>query len=114
VSEEQQQDPRSERIARNQSLFREVNEQIAQLAERQDRSDLPILCECGRLDCADTVTISAAEYEKARADGRRFVLLPGHDLPEIERVVARTENYVVVEKLGDAEGVARDLDPRAP
>jgi hypothetical protein len=38
---------------------------------------------------------------------------PGHEIPDIERVVARQPTYFVVEKQDpDAEEVARETDPR--
>ena len=69
MSEGERQDARIERVARNEVLFREVNERIAELAEQQGRSDLPTLCECGRSECADSVMIAAADYEAVRAEG---------------------------------------------
>jgi hypothetical protein len=42
-----------------------------------------------------------------------FAVVPGHELPQIERVVKRTSNHLVVEKQEeDAEEVARETDPR--
>jgi hypothetical protein len=38
-----------------------------------------------------------------RADNDRFVLVPGHEDPQIERVVERSEGYVVVDKRPEAE-----------
>jgi hypothetical protein len=38
---------------------------------------------------------------------------PGHEIPDIERVVARHPSYFVVEKQDpDAAEVARESDPR--
>jgi hypothetical protein len=53
------------------------------------------------------------EYEAVRRIPTHFVVAPGHDVPEIERVVEKTERYVVVEKVGDAGGFAVQLDPRS-
>jgi hypothetical protein len=41
-------------------------------------------------------------------------VLSDHVYPEVERVVAEHENYVVVEKLGIAGRVVKKRDPRAP
>jgi len=38
-----------------------------------------------------------------RTDNDRFALVPGHENPEIERVMDRTERYVVVDKRPEAE-----------
>jgi hypothetical protein len=48
-----------------------------------------------------------------RAGAAQFVLVPGHEIPAIERVVERAASYVVVEKVGDAAEVAEETDPRA-
>ena len=53
------------------------------------------------------------EYEAVRAKATRFAVAPGHEIPDIERVVARHPSYFVVEKQDpDAAEVARESDPR--
>ena len=53
------------------------------------------------------------EYEAVRANATQFAVAPGHEIPDIERVVARQPSYFVVEKQDpDAEEVARETDPR--
>ncbi len=37
-----------------------------------------------------------------RSDPARFVVAPGHDLPEIEAVLLQTHAYEIVLKRGDA------------
>ena len=113
MAEHDEQVARSERVARNESLYRQVNEQIAELSEHQRQANLPVLCECGHLSCSRTIEVSAAEYAAVRADPTHFILLPGHEMPEFERVVAEGTGYVVVEKIGDARSIVRGLDPRA-
>jgi len=48
-----------------------------------------------------------------RAGARRFVMLAGHEIPELERVIQRLGQYVVVEKTGEAGDEARERDPRS-
>lgn len=101
--------------ARRQVLFREVNEQISKLTGLLNDTEYWLLiCECSNDGCAEAIEISAAEYETVRADGARFVVLPGHELPEVERVVKRNGRYLVVEKLGQAAEIAHAGDPRHP
>ena len=69
-------------------------------------------CECGRLRCNMLVELTLSAYERVRQDPRRFVLEPGHELPEAEVVVERQPAYIVVEKVGEAGKVAEDSDPR--
>ena len=103
----------SERQGRNESLFREVNERIAELNQTfqvEGRSEF--LCECGREECKEPVSISIGEYETIRRASTRFFVLPGQEDASVESVVERSERYVVVEKIGDAAEEADDLDPR--
>lgn len=102
---------RGARLAHNEALFREVNERIKEFAE--DVDTLVLMCECGELDCKDVLEVTPAEYEAIRASGDRFFLVPGHEDAAFERVIERTARFVVVEKVGEAGDVARDLDPRS-
>lgn len=108
MSEEQ-----TRRVVRNEDLFREANEAIARgLWPGENEGEIRFRCECARLECNDVVTLSPGEYERIRADGRRFALVPGHEMPEFETVVARGAGYVAVEKREEAADIAEKLDPR--
>jgi hypothetical protein len=105
---------RAERQGRNESLFREVNERIAEVNQTfhvAGRSEF--LCECSREECKEPVSISIDEYEGIRRESTRFFVLPGHEDLSVERVIDRNERYVVVEKVGDAADEAEELDPRS-
>jgi hypothetical protein len=109
--------PFEERVARNEALFREVNENVQQLAERfSTPSDVPagFVCECADDTCTARVDVPLEVYEQVRQDPRRFVVLPGHVLPEIERVVEEADRYVVVEKTTPtAVKIVERHDPRS-
>lgn len=105
---------RAERQGRNESLFREVNERIAELNQTfqiEGRSEF--LCECSREECKKPVSISLGEYESVRRESTRFFVIPGHEDESVERVIARNDRYVTVEKIGEAATEADDLDPRS-
>jgi hypothetical protein len=110
---------REERLARNEALFREVNERVAEVAanfiEVETTSDpVEFTCECGRADCSEPIAMTVVEYEAVRAVPTRFAVIPGHEQPEVETVVERHSSYVVVEKQdGDAREVAHETDPRS-
>ena len=99
-------------MAQNQTLFREVNERIAEIAGSLSNERVDAVCECGDTSCAEILPITIASYNAVRAHGDRFVLVPGHEDRAIERVLERSEQWVVVEKIGEAGDVARELDPR--
>lgn len=101
-----------ERAARNEALFREVNEQVRDLAERASRAPTAgFVCECSDGDCSEHLEVPLEAYERVRAEPRRFLVAPGHE-GAFERVVEREAAYVVVEKRGTAGEIAERLDPR--
>lgn len=106
---------RAERLARNEAVFRDVNEQI-RIATAQyvpDGHVYAFICECSDVGCAERVMLSVPEYEAIRASSRRFVLAKGHVCDAVETVVAVDADHVVVEKTGVAGHIAAALDPRA-
>lgn len=107
-------DAREERLARNETLFRSVNENIEDSAASGQIDDhvFEFFCECSNLDCTLLLPMTVSEYEQVRADPRQFVVAPGHELPEIESVVARKSGYQVVLKAGEAAEFVAERDPR--
>ena len=105
---------RDARIAKNESISREINEGIDEaMSSLSPEGFARMVCECGRTDCEELVAITPAEYEDARRDGRRFVVVKDHVIRDVEHVVAVTERYVVVEKRdGTPADVAEASDPR--
>jgi hypothetical protein len=98
---------RERRLAENEAYWRQVNE----LAPPDPGVLNAVFCECGRLECDDRVPMTATEYAQARVRSTTFIVAPGHELLEIERVVETTDRYAVVEKLGEAAVVAVQTDP---
>ena len=107
-------DPELRRIARTEALFRDVNERIAETAERFDVDEAQFVCECADGTCTDRVSAPLDDYERVRADGRHFLLVPGHEDNRQLRVVRARRRYAIVEKVERriAALVVR-LDPRA-
>lgn len=86
------------RIARTESLFRDVNERIAETAEILGSDDAVFVCECADAGCDERLPAQLDEYQQVRADGVRFLVAPGHEEAEYERVLVRNHEYQVVEK----------------
>ena len=102
-----------ERLAKNESFFRQVNERIKDVAEGfEDGGTYEFLCECSDPGCTERIALTHDEYEWVRSEPTRFVLARGHAAPEIEQVVEREEGHVVVEKRGLAARIAAKLNPR--
>ncbi len=105
-------DQSERRIARNESLFREANEAIERgLWPEQEDQVIRFRCECSA-ECGQPVEVSPREYERVRRNGRRFIVLEGHEVPGVEEVVERYPKYVIVQKTGTGGEVADRLDPR--
>jgi hypothetical protein len=92
-------------IAQNEVILREVNERIAEktmdlgirgLAGEDETSEY--LCACGQPGCDASLNLTLAELEDAHSRADQFVVAPGHDLPDIEEVVAEHDRYCVVRK----------------
>jgi hypothetical protein len=97
----------------NEATFRRINEGMEGGPEQAGL--LTFMCECGRLGCNRLIQLTRREYEAIRADSRRFAVLEGHEIPEVEDVIERTDRYLVVEKSGDPESeIVEHTDPRRP
>ena len=66
------------RAARNQALFRAVNEKLGKLNEvfATLAGTLSIACECADSNCITLLEVSPAAYREARRSPRTFVVLP--------------------------------------
>jgi hypothetical protein len=111
-------DAREERLAKNEVVFRDVNERIEEMAAGQvqtlrDQRELGFLCECSNADCTLRLRLGLADYEQARSDPAQFLVALGHELPEIEEVVFVGEGYQVVRKHGAAAVIAKQSNPRS-
>lgn len=103
-----------ERYVRNEWLFRDVNERIAEVNEKFEvEGETEFLCECGQQACLETLLLTRAQYEAVRAAGRRFIVVPGHEDARVERVVQREPDFLVVEKIGKAGEASEEQDPRS-
>jgi transcription initiation factor TFIID subunit TAF12 len=100
--------------ARTEALFRDLNERIAESAERFDASSTQFVCECADPNCTHRLEATLNEYEQVRSDGATFMLAPGHEHDDIERVVDRRSRFNVVEKVQETvRETVRRLNPRA-
>src|SRR5437588_3748977 len=96
-----------QRAARNEALFREVNENIARLEERYGSATQPVfICECSSDSCTEHIPVDEETYRRVREHPRRFVVLPGHIDATLEKVVETHPAYLIVEKIGAAGEIA--------
>ncbi len=97
------------RLGLNEAMFREINERLEAQLPTDRNNRLSILCECADPDCTTRIEISPDEYQAARAKPRQFILVPGHELVEIEEVISRNDRYELVRKHGEAGAVAEQI-----
>jgi len=103
-------DVRGDRIARNEVLFREVNERVQEIAGGSAADSVLVVCECGMVDCTAELSLTREEYVALRADPVAFAVRPDHVEPEVEYVVAERADHVVVRKMGEEQWRARLAD----
>ena len=104
----------AERIAGNDALFRDANDWIGETAEEyrvEHDSRVPFLCECADPNCREILRLTLDEYRELRCDPRHFVNMAGHEASEHgwAEVIARTDGYVTVAKIGRAGDIAETL-----
>jgi hypothetical protein len=102
-----------QQLGANEAVFREINEGI----ERgqwpgEEESPVSFRCECARLGCSELIELSVHEYERVRSNPRWFMVVPGHQHPELEVVIETQPGYLVVEKVDQAGAKAEEADPR--
>jgi hypothetical protein len=104
------------RLAENEAIFRQINEQVQtgydetnRLAQEDGQPEfmvsvasgstpLQFYCECADEKCTQRFAISPQEYQDVHKNRKWFTVVPGHEVPSVETVVARKPTYTVVEK----------------
>ena len=94
---------RKEQVAHNEANVRDLNERFG--VGR-------FVCECGTAECNEVLSLPMDIYNSVRADPRRFIVTPGHEIPETEDVVVRKDDFFVVRKRDDTAHVVEERDPR--
>jgi hypothetical protein len=100
--------------AQNEQVFRQHNEKVinelvstkeiakehGQLEYAKGIDDLALLfyCECSNENCRLRIPLTPKEYTDKHQNSSQFILIPGHHIPKIERIVHDYGHYVVVEK----------------
>ncbi len=104
---------REERITRNEAVFRVGNERMAQWEERHpDGEEERYLCECADPVCTEKVELTRSQYEYVRSDSRWFVVVPGHEVLDVETVIDTHDGWNVIEKKADVAHITEATDPR--
>lgn len=101
------------RLAENEVFFRKANQKVTKgfkelknIASEEgyedwaEEANRPFLfyCECSDLLCREKIELRPSEYESIHKNSSQFVVLPGHNIPKIERITQSDKDYLVVEK----------------
>ena len=89
------------RVAQNQRLFRSVDDRILELGGKLDGSalqELDFACECADNTCVEKIRLRALDF--GEIDENQFVVLPGHELLNVEDVIGKHDDYLIVAKRG--------------
>jgi hypothetical protein len=84
------------RLEHNEQVFRAVNEEIDDGTD--GKRELEYVCECADAGCSATIRLTHDQYTRAREDEKRYVVVPGHEVAGLERVVESHDSYLLVEK----------------
>lgn len=95
-----------------QIVFREVNESIASRTGLLAETGYQLfICECSSIECAESLELTAEEYEAVRAHETRFLVKPGHQVAASEQAIAGNGRFLVVETTGKVAEVAQANNP---
>jgi hypothetical protein len=94
-----------ERIAYNESFFRDLNERKAAWL-KDGLQAAGFRCECWRMDCVARIQLSSQEWEEVRSRATCFAVAPGHTGAEHEQVLRRYPHFWIIEKHDEAGEVA--------
>ena len=90
-----EQPARAERVYRTELDFKRLNKSLARaLADASGR----FLCECGNPHCNVRVDVSDEDMQTLHSEQDLFAIVPGHDIPDLETVVASNDGYAIVRK----------------
>lgn len=95
--------------ARNEDLGRQVNERVKRRMGAMQDGKIHVLCECADPDCEEVIPLAAAEYERVRQVDSDFLVVTGHELPDVECIISSLGSWSIVRKTGEAGRLAEEL-----
>ena len=93
---------REVRAAQNQMMFRSVNDRIKELAVESSGSgqESEFACECADAACIEKIPLSALQFLAIESEENQFMVLRGHEMAEVEDVIAERDDFLIVSKRG--------------
>ena len=90
---------RPSQVAAQQYELRALNEQTVGAPTDNGKGAVTIRCECGRSDCETSLSLSRDLYEGIRQRRNQFLVLTGHEVPEVDRVIQHRGTISIVESV---------------
>ena len=91
--------PRETRIIETEEFYRQINDLMTRNGTRADGR---YMCECANPYCNVTMDVTAEDIDVLHSLPGHYVILPGHEIPDVEHVVHATATYTIVQKNGVA------------
>jgi hypothetical protein len=92
------------RLVENEVIFRNANQNVQEFIEEEEGPDttttLPFYCECSNTECVKRIRLTPRQYKDTHPKDSRFIVIPGHEILEIEKIVKKEPDYNVIEKFG--------------
>ena len=93
------------RKVRNEVLAKGLNQKLESLVEQGeeepvDQHPVDFFCECSTATCAERIRLTVARYDAIHSMPQDYIVRPGHQDQEVERVVDSEPGYLIVRKLG--------------
>lgn len=97
----------------NEMIFRRINEKVGDDLGALDAMHiedgnvhlihdeemvLQFKCECSDENCSTRIPVKLREYQAIHANRDTFIVLPGHQVDKIEKILKKTAQYSVVMK----------------
>lgn len=100
-----------QRMVANEVIFRDVNKNIQEFLEGESRpeKEIAFYCECASPDCLERINLTPQRYKELHESRKHFIIRPGHEYPEVEKIVSKKDGFQVVEKHFQPPS-AKDID----
>lgn len=94
------------RALENEQFLGEINERLKRTLRevREDTDEDPdayfrFFCECCDMACRDRLDVRPSRLTAVHTVPGQFLVIPGHEVPAVERVVDQEDGYLIVRKL---------------
>jgi hypothetical protein len=97
------------RAAQNQLLFRTANDRLSELGENvlNSMEEVEFACECENHECTGSIRMRVGQFAAIEGVENRFIVLRGHEEPDVEYTVAERDGFLIVSKHGTGAGLVK-------